>query len=48
MGMEKGRDGRDVKLIDNGNRGIDMQKGQNYSAGNYSAFDVIKPPCQCT
>jgi hypothetical protein len=47
-GDGKGGDGRHVKLIDNGNGGIDMQKGQNYSAGNYSVFDVIKPPCQCT
>lgn len=41
-GDGKGGDGRHVKLIDNGNGGIDMQKGQSYSAGNYSAFDVMK------
>jgi hypothetical protein len=45
-GDGKGGDGRHVKLIDNGNGGIDMQKGQSYSAGNYSAFDVMKTTLQ--
>jgi len=41
-GNGKGGDGWYIKLIDNGNGGIDMQKGQSYSAGNYSVFDVMK------
>lgn len=36
-GDENGGDVRQVKLVDDGNGGIDMRKGQNYSA-----FDVMK------
>lgn len=35
-------DSRQVNLVDNVNGGIEMQNGHSYSAGNYSAFDVMK------
>jgi len=47
-GDGKGRDGRHVKLIDNGNGGIDMQKGKIILQEIILLFDVIKPPCHCT